>query len=338
MEKIFQILSVFVLLILVIKIFAKRLDKDIKEYYLFKRIVLSEGFPPVHFAQDAENRHLYILLHTEILVIDMDRDEMKERFPDASGPKSMTVANKLNKGFVSSPETASLVVIDLKSLMMVETRSVSGFEDGILFFEPFSNQIFIFDSYKSNAVIIDPDKLTIKASILLPGRLSSPVTDEAGNLFGIIKDENLIVEIDATRGGVNRQWSIEFGQTTGCLAIDSRNQLLFTTCSNKKLGVFDCKAGKLLSVIVLGEVADVLVFEPETGLIFVSNDSGTITILSRVKRDEYKIVQQLLTPKGSGDMDVDSISKKIYMATPISERNSGELSSGLFELLVFSNE
>ncbi len=338
MEKILQILSVFVLLVLVIKIFAKKPDKDFKEYYLFKRIVINEGFLPVHFALNTDNRHLFILSQTKVFLIDMDTDEMKEQFSLAPGTKSMAVAHKWNRGFFSNAEAASLIVIDLKSLIILETRPVSGFEDGILFFEPFSDQLFIFNRYKNCVLIIDPDKSTIKRSILLPGKLSCPVADETGNLYGIIKDENLIIEIDAFSGRVGRQWFIECGQGTGCVAIDKRNELLFTGCSNKKLGVFECKTARLLCVVELGEVPDNVVFEPETGLIFVSNVSGTITILSRVKRDEYKIVQHLQTEKGSGDMAVDSITKKIYLATPIPDPNTGDLASAACRLLVFSNE
>jgi hypothetical protein len=338
MEKIFQILSVFALLILVIKIFAKRLEKDFKEYYLYKRIPLIEGFPTDNFTLDSGNRHLFILTKTKASVIDLDTDEMKELFVFPPGIRSMAVAGPLNKGFISTSEIASVVVLDLISLTITKTISEPGFKDGILFFEPFNNQLFIFNRYKGSAVMIDPDNFTIRGSLGLPGRLSCPTSDESGKIYGIIRDENLLVEIEASSGRLNRQWLIDYGQTTGWLAFDRRNQLLFTVCENNKMGVFDCKAGKLISVISLGETPDSVVFEPEARLIFISNGSGTITILSQGKRDEYKIVQLLPTQKGPGMMAVDAITKKIYLATSTPEPNSEGISSGLGELLVFSNE
>ena len=70
------------------------------------------------------------------------------------------------------------------------------------------------------------------------------------------------------------------------IALDEANRLAFIAGEeNHSLGVFDLRTMKLLSVHQVGDDPDVLAFDPGLKRLYVSAESGTVTVLREARRD-----------------------------------------------------
>jgi hypothetical protein len=76
------------------------------------------------------------------------------------------------------------------------------------------------------------------------------------------------------------------------IALDQANRLAFIAGEeNHSLAVFDLKAMNLVTVHQVAEDPDVLAFDPGLGRLYVSAESGTVTVLEESSRDLRQIGQ-----------------------------------------------
>jgi DNA-binding beta-propeller fold protein YncE len=76
------------------------------------------------------------------------------------------------------------------------------------------------------------------------------------------------------------------------IALDVPNRLAFIAGEdNHSLAVFDLKRMKLLSTHQVGEDPDVLAFDSGLGRLYVSAESGTVTVLQETNHDLRQIGQ-----------------------------------------------
>ena len=122
------------------------------------------------------------------------------------------------------------------------------------------------------------------------------------------------------------------------MAIDKKNNLLFSVCGNKTLTVFDIKKEKVIATVEIGEGPDGVAFDESTQTIYSSNGEGNVTIIKQETPTSYKIIQTLVTQKGCRTIAEDEVTKKIYLPAATFDGNTRKIVNGSFKILVYKPE
>lgn len=97
---------------------------------------------------------------------------------------------------------------------------------------------------------------------------------------------NEVVAIDPAAMKIIGRYSLPGIKNPHGIALDNANRLAFIAGKeNHSLGVFDLKTMKLLSVHQVGEDPDVLAFDPSLKRLYVSSESGTVSVLEETGHD-----------------------------------------------------
>jgi DNA-binding beta-propeller fold protein YncE len=300
-----------------------------------------------YLTYDADGGRLFVTRSTHVMVLDAATGKVLGDLPETPGVHGVAVASDLGVGVTSNGKAGNLTIFDLKSLKKTGDVKAGNKPDAILY-EPLTHYVFAFNGNSHDATVIDPAKATVVATIPLDGAPEFAVTDLRGHVFVNLEDKNEIAEIDVQKKTVMAKWPL-----TGCdgptgLAIDRKNNRLFSVCSNQVMTVLDAVSGKLVATVAIGKHPDAAGFDPETRLVFSSNGDGTMTVVRQDTADKYTVVQTVPTALGARTLALDPKSHKIYLvtakfgatpaATPEQPRPRPAMIPGSFEVLVVSEK
>ena len=105
------------------------------------------------------------------------------------------------------------------------------------------------------------------------------------------------------------------------LAVDSKHERLFATCSNNTMVVLDGATGDLVKSLPTGPGAETIGYDPEHGLIYTANlgAGGTLTIVHQDVTDTYAVIQNLPTQLRARTLAVNPVSGMVYLVTDLLE-------------------
>ena len=319
-------------------------------YHLLKKVPL--GVAPSggreyfdYLTVDSHARRVYASHGTEVKVADADSGAVVGTISGLKQCHGIALVEELGKGFISDGGAAKTVIFDMASLKV--TGEVKGEEDAdSIIYDPVSKHVFVFNGDPKSATVIDPTSGTVVKSISLGGGPEFAVADGRGMVYDNIEDKNEVVAIDSSRLTVKTRWPVApAGQPTS-LAMDREHRRLFAAGRNpQKLVILDADNGKVIQSFPISAGADANVFEPETGLIFVSTREGMIHIFREDAPDKYSEVETVKTEYGAKTMALDSKTHNLYLTTadfgappaPTAERphpNPAPI-PGTFHLLIY---
>ncbi len=262
---------------------------------------------------DADGGRLFITRGTHVMVINAAGKVLGD-IPDLSGVHGVALASDLGIGAISNGKSGTVTLFDMKSLKKTGEVKVGTKPDAIIY-DPASHNVFAFNGGSDNTTVIDPAKGTVVATIALGGGPEFSASDLRGHVFVNLVDKNEIVEIDSTQNKVLAHWPL-----TGCdgpsgLAIDAKNNRLFSVCSNQIMTVLDAVSGKLVATVPIGKHPDAASFDPGTQLAFSSNGDGTLTVVHEDSADKFNVVQTVATAQGARTQALAAKSHKVYLVT-----------------------
>jgi len=104
--------------------------------------------------------------------------------------------------------------------------------------------------------------------------------------------------------------------------------------------VLDSNNGRAIGSVPIGTGPDDSAYDPETGLIYISNGDGTVSIIQQDSPDKYRLLETVATAPGARNMALDLKTKRIFL--PLSDRGPpsptsprGAFMPGTFRVLVF---
>jgi len=147
------------------------------------------------------------------------------------------------------------------------------------------------------------------------GNLNFRPATEKGKIFVNIEDKSEISEINATTLKVDRSWPIAPGEEPSGLALDNETHRLFSVCGNKLMVVSDAVAGKVITTLPIGDRCDGVAFDPGLKRAYSSNGEGTITVVQEVDKDNFKVLENIVTQKGARTITVDKTTHHLYLPT-----------------------
>ncbi len=289
-------------------------------YHLLKKVPL--GAAPAggreyfdYLTVDSQARRVYASHGTEVKVADADSGAVVGTISGLKQCHGIALVEELGKGFISDGGAAKTVIFDMASLKAA--GEVKGEEDAdSIIYDPASKHVFVFNGDAKSATVIDPANGTVVKSIPLGGGPEFAVADGKGTVYDNMEDKNEVVAIDSGTLEIKSRWPVAPAGQPTALAMDREHRRLFAAGRNpQKLVILDADNGKVIQSFPISAGADANVFEPETGLIFVSTREGHVHIFHEDTPDKFSEVETVKTEFGAKTMALDSKTHNLYLTT-----------------------
>jgi len=280
-------------------------------YHLLNKIKIGGTGGWDYATIDSNARRLYATHGTTVEVVDIDAGKVVGQIPQLHGVHGVAIAADLNKGFISNGQSNSVTVFDLKTLAKSGEPATGGNPDSICY-EPKTQRVFTFNGRSNDSTAINAKTGEPAATFPVGGKPEFCVADGAGRLYVNLEDKSSIVEIDAAKPAVLRTASLSPCEEPSGLAIDTKDGVLFSVCSNKMMAVTDIKGLKVIATPAIGAGPDAAGFDPGVGLAFSSNGEGTLTIVKNVG-GKWDAVDTVPTERGARTMAVDPKTHRVYL-------------------------
>jgi YVTN family beta-propeller protein len=285
---------------------------------------------------DSAARRLYVSHQSKVEVIDIDAGKKVGEVLNTTGVHGIAVAPALNKGFTSNGNTNDVTVFDLKTLQPIGMPVKVGTNPDGIVFEPVTSRVLAFNARSNNVTIIDAKTANVVATVALNGNPELSVADGKGKVYANVESSSTIVEIDAAKGMVTKEYSLAPCMGPSGLAMDPKNRKLFSVCSNRLMAISDPDTGKVITTVPIGAGTDGAGFDPGTGYAFSSNGGdGTLTIV-QTTGGKYEVAETIPTQPRSKTMTVDEKTHNIYLPAVDPAPGGGRGSApDSFRVLVF---
>jgi DNA-binding beta-propeller fold protein YncE len=264
-------------------------------------------------ASDPGSNQLYLSHASQVNIIDKTTGDSLGVIPNTTGIHGIAFANEFGKGYTSNGRLNNVTVFDLKTHAVLKQVATGNNPDWILY-DPFSKKIITSNHSAGSLTVIDPAKDEVVATIIVPGKLETVVSDHAGKLFVNVEDKSEIVAVDIIKNTVLAHWTLSPAEGPTGLCMDVKTKRLFVAC-DKLLVVMDATNGKVVAQLPTGDGCDGDAFDPGTKLIFTANGEGNVTIIKEISANEYKVMETLPTKKGARTITLDEKTHRLFLPT-----------------------
>jgi DNA-binding beta-propeller fold protein YncE len=298
-----------------------------------------------HPTIDALARRLYVTHGTHVVVLDSDSGKLVGKIENTPGVHFTVIDPDLNRGFISNGGAHRLTIFDTTTLKTISEVQSTGENPGPTVFDPATKRVFTFNLNSNTATVVSSKEGVVVGAFELGGKPELVGTDGKGNVFANLVQNNVVLQIDSRSMTPGQTWPIAPGVGPRTMAVDQKNGRLFVGCANRRMVVLDSNNGRVVGSVAIGAGPDDSAYDPDTGLAYISNGDGTVSIIRQDSPDSYSLLETVHTAQGARNMALDPRTKRIFL--PLSDREPpppptaqnpnprGKLIPGTFRVLVF---
>jgi YVTN family beta-propeller protein len=263
---------------------------------------------------DSNTGRLYIahLGDGALTIFDVKKETVIGDVKDLARVHGVIAVPELHRIYASATGSNELVVIDDSTLQIVARVPAGDYPDGIAYATK-ARKLYVSDLHGKTDTVIDANTNQRLTTISLGGGAGNTQYDSVSeHIFVTVHGQNQLAEIDPTKDQVVARYPIEGCSEPHGLLIDTEHRLAFVACEeNAKLAVFDLEAKKMTAIHSVGADPDVLAFDKSFGRLYVSAESGIVTIFDERGRILEKVGERLFAPNAHS-VSVDSSTHRVY--------------------------
>lgn len=230
---------------------------------------------------DRSHGRLYIahMNADQLVVFDVHKREVAanlDGFPNVHG---VLAVPEINRVFASATGEHKLAIVDMETLKTLFKVGPIQYPDGIAY-APSSKRVFVSDEHGNADAVIDATTNSMITTIPLGGGAGNTVYDpNSGHIFVAVHEKNELAEIDPAAAKIISHHPVPGIESPHGIALDTDGQLAFVAGEeNNKLALFDLTSMKVLATYPVGKDPDVLSFDPGLKRLYVSAESGNVTV------------------------------------------------------------
>jgi DNA-binding beta-propeller fold protein YncE len=257
--------------------------------------------PAVRFdyqSLDAEAGRLYIshMNADQMVVFDTNKREVIANLDDFKRVHGVWAVPELGRVYASVTGEHAVAAVDSKTLQTFAKVGPINYPDGLAY-APKEKRVFVSDEHGDTDAVIDATNNTLLTSIPLPGGAGNTVYDStSGHILVAVHGVNELVAIDPASAKILGRYPLPGIKNPHGIALDTAKRLAFVAGEeNHSLAVVDLDSMKVLSTLQVGEDPDVLAFDLGLKRLYVSAESGTVSVFEERGR-ELKPLGTLFMP------------------------------------------
>lgn len=264
---------------------------------------------------DSAARRVYLSRGTQVLVADADTGAEVGKIEGLKRNHGVAVVSDVGRGFISDGQQAKVIIFDLKTLKVVGEAKAADDADCIIY-DPASKRVFTMNGDSESSTVIDPKSGSVLGTIALGGKPEFAAADGKGMVYANLESKNEVVAVDSRTLAVKSRWPVAPAGAPTAMAIDREHRRLFISGRNPQmLVIMNADNGKVIQSFPITAGADASVYEPETGLVFVSTREGMIHIFHEDSPDRFSEVETVKTEFGAKTMGLDARTHHLFVDT-----------------------
>jgi YVTN family beta-propeller protein len=266
-------------------------------------------------SMDSASGRLYIahLGADLVTVFDTNSGKVVGDVKDLKRVHGVLAVPELHRVYASATGTNELAVIDDQTLQTVARVPAGDYPDGIAYASK-AGKLYVSDLHGKSDTVIDAKMNRRVATIELAGGAGNTQYDAAsGHIFVTVHRVNQIAEIDPQTDKVVGSYPLPGCAESHGLLIDGGHRLAFVACEeNAKLAVFDLTQKKMTTIHSIGADPDVLAFDQGLNRLYVSAESGIVSIFDVGVSGLEKVGQGFFATKAHS-IAVDEKTHRVYL-------------------------
>src|SRR6266849_3214703 len=263
---------------------------------------------------DENTSRLYIahLGDGVLTVFDASKETVVGDVTDLPRVHGVIAVPELHRIYVAATGSNELAVIDDSTLQIIARVPAGDYPDGVAYASK-ANKIYVSDLHGKTDTVIDAKTNQVVTTIALGGGAGNTQYDSVSeHIFVTVHGQNDLAEIDPTKDQVIGSYPLPGCSGSHGLNIDSQHRLAFVACEeNAKLAVFDLDAKKMTAIHSVGADPDVLAFDKAFGRLYVSAESGIISIFDERGKGLVKIGEGFFAANAHS-VAVDQRTHRVY--------------------------
>jgi hypothetical protein len=295
-------------------------------YHLLKTISL----PPApggseyydYITVDAGARRVYVSHGTEVVVLNADDYSVVGKIEGLARCHGIAIVKELGEGFITDGDSRPGATVQAVAVFNLKTLKITGRivtdqpDTDAIIYEPVSKHIFTFNGDSHNSTVIDPVKQSVITNIDLVGEVEFPAVDGKGIVYDNNPGKDEVVAIDALSNTIKARWPTAPEGHPVSMAMDQKNRRLFSAGRGPQFVIMmDADTGKVIQSYPISGGVDANVFEPATGMLFVSTREGMMHIYHEDSPDKLSEVEAVKTGYGAKTMQIDSKTHNVFLST-----------------------
>jgi YVTN family beta-propeller protein len=230
---------------------------------------------------DTSQGRLYIahMNANQLVVFDVKKRAVIANLDGFSSVHGVWAVPELGRVYASTTGEHTVTVVDMATLKSIARVGTIKYPDGIAY-APGVNRIFVSDEHGDADAVIDTKANSLVTTIPLGGGAGNTVYDSgSGNILVAVHEKNELVSIDPSTAKIIGRYPVSGIEHPHGVSLDAPQRLAFVAGEeNHKLAVVDLTNMKVLATYPVGEDPDVLAFDPGLKLLYVSAESGYVTV------------------------------------------------------------
>ncbi len=230
---------------------------------------------------DPSSGRLYIahMNADQLVVFDTSKRQVVANLDGFRRVHGVTAAPELHRLYASVTGNHQVAAVDTESLKILGTAGPITYPDGLAY-APKQNKVFVSDEHGGVDAVIDATSNKLIANIPLGGGAGNTVYDSiSGHILVAVHGLNLLAVIDPATNQIISRIPLAGIKNPHGIALDTGGHIAFIAGEeNHSLAMVDLQTMKVLSTYQVGEDPDVLAYDPGLKRLYVSAESGTVTI------------------------------------------------------------
>lgn len=228
----------------------------------------------------------------QLVVFDVKKREVIANLNGFPRVHGVWAVPELSRVYASATGEHKLVVVDMKTLKTIATAGPINYPDGIAY-APGPKRVFVSDEHGDADAVVDATTNSLIATIPLGGGAGNTVYDPgSGHILVAVHDKNELVAIDPATAKIIAHYPMPGIESPHGIALDLDGRRAFVAGEeNNKVALVDLTKMKVLGTYPVGKDPDVLAFDPGFKRLYVSAESGYVTV--------FRENLQTLVPEGS---------------------------------------
>jgi len=243
---------------------------------------------------DAQSGRLYIahMNADQLVVFDVAKRAVVANLDGFRRVHGVIAAPEIGRVFASATGDHRLAIVDATTLQIIATAGPINYPDGLAY-SPETGRVFVSDEHGNADAVVDAKSATLLTKIALRGGAGNTVYDPGSkHILVAVHGANELDAIDPQSMKITAQYPLPGIENPHGIALDVADRLAFIAGEeNHSLAVFDLNSLKLLSVHQVGDDPDVLAFDPGLKRLYVSAESGNVTVFQLSGRELKQLAQ-----------------------------------------------